>query len=75
LWRAGPPKGIVQGGTRLIRVTGDKLMLIAKFRIWDPIKPLVNFRRCFIFCAAECPERLDLKNMLYDKMMAFLLTM
>jgi hypothetical protein len=47
-------KRVFQGGTRLLWVTGDKLMLVSKFRIWDPIKPLVNFRKCFIFCAAEC---------------------
>jgi hypothetical protein len=78
LWRAGPPKGILQGGTRLLWVTGDKLMLVSKFRIWDPIKPLVNFRKCFTFYAAECPDSLDLKDrkyMLYDEMMAFLVTM
>ena len=74
LWRAGPPKGVFQGGARLLW----SLMLISKFRIWDLIKPLVNFRKCFIFCAAECPESLDLKDrkyMLYDEMMAFLVIM
>lgn len=78
LWRAGPPKGIFQGGTRLLWVTGDKLMLVSKFRIWNPIKPLVNFRKCFTFYAAECSDSLDLKDrkyMLYDEMMAFLVTM
>ena len=45
------------GGTR------DKLRLLSKFRIRGPIKPLVNFHKCFIFCAAECPESLDLNKL------------
>jgi hypothetical protein len=31
---SGPPKGILQGRTRLLWGTGDKLRLLSKFRIW-----------------------------------------
>jgi len=39
----GPPREILQGGTRLFRGTGDRLRLLSKLRIWGPIKSLVNF--------------------------------
>ena len=73
-----PPKEISQGGTRLLCGTGDKFRFLLKFRIWGPIKPLVNFYRCFIFYAAKNLESLDLKYRkytLYNEMMAFLVTM
>ena len=50
----GPPREILQGGTRLLWDPGDRLRLPSKLRIWGSIKPLVNFHRCFISCAAEC---------------------
>jgi hypothetical protein len=49
----GPPREILQGGTRLLWGPGDRLRLPSKLRIWGSIKPLVNFHKCFISCAAE----------------------
>jgi hypothetical protein len=53
---AGPPREIMQGGTRIFWGPGDRLRLISKLRILGSIKPLVNFHKCFISCAAECPD-------------------
>ena len=47
---AGPPREILHGGTRLLWGHGDRLMFLSKLRIWGPIKPLVYFRKCFIYC-------------------------
>ena len=41
-------------------VASDRLRLLSKLRIWGLIKPLVNFHRCFISCAAECPDNYTL---------------
>ena len=54
----GPPREIMQGGTRLLWDPGDSLRLLSKLRIWASIKPLVNFHKCFISCAAECPDNI-----------------
>ena len=37
----GPPREILQGGTKLLWGPGDRLRLFSKLRIWGPIKPLV----------------------------------
>ena len=77
LWPEGPPKGILQCGTRPLWVSVDKLMLISKFRIWGPIKALVSFHKCLFFLCSRMSKSLDLKDrkyMLYDEMMAFLVT-
>jgi hypothetical protein len=49
----GPPREILQGGTRLLWGPRDRLRFISKLRIWGPIKPLVHFHECLISCAAE----------------------
>jgi hypothetical protein len=49
-----------QGGTRLLSGPGDRLGLLSKLRIWSPIKPLVNFHKCFISCTAECPDNISI---------------
>ena len=36
----------------------DRLKLLSKLRILGPIKPLVYFNKCFISCAAECPDNI-----------------
>ena len=67
LWREGPTKGIVQGGTRLIWVTGDQLMLISKFRIWSPKKHWKTFIDAYFLCNRMSrkfgPERPEIKNL------------
>jgi hypothetical protein len=57
LW-AGPPREFLQGETRLLWGPGDRSRLSYKSSIWGPIKPLVAFQNCFIFCAAECPDNI-----------------
>ena len=57
---AGPPREIMQGGTRILWGPGDRLRLISKLRILGSIKPLVNFHKCFISCAAECSDNIYL---------------
>ena len=47
---AGPPREILHGETRLLWGHGDRLMFLSKLRIWGPIKPLVYFRKWFIYC-------------------------
>jgi hypothetical protein len=42
---AGPPRELLQGGTRLLWGPGDRLILFSKLRIYCPIKPLVNFHK------------------------------
>jgi hypothetical protein len=54
----GSPREILQDGTRLLWGHGDRLRLPSKLRIWGSIKPLVNFHKCFISCAAECPDNI-----------------
>jgi hypothetical protein len=39
----GPPREILQGGTRLLWGPRDRLRLPSKLRILGSIKPLVNF--------------------------------
>ena len=58
LFLALPPREILLGGTRLFWGPGDRLRRLSKLRIWDPIKPLVNFKKCFTPCAAECPDKI-----------------
>ena len=55
---AGLPREMKQGGTRLLLGPGDRLRLLSKLRIWGPIKPLINFHKCFISCAEECPDNI-----------------
>ena len=59
----GPPREIWQGGTTLLGVPGDRLRFFSKLRIWGPIKPLVNFHKCFIFntkgCVLACAQYSD----------------
>ena len=43
---------------RLLWGPWDSLRLLSRLRIWAPIKPRVNFHRCFISCAAECPDNI-----------------
>ena len=40
----------------------DRLRLPSKLRIWGSIKPLVNFHKCLISCATECPDNIYLKQ-------------
>jgi len=54
----GTSREILQVGTRLFWGPGDMLRLLSKLRIWGPIKPLVNVHKCFISCAAECPDNI-----------------
>jgi hypothetical protein len=41
---SGPPREILQSGTRLLWGLWDKLRLLSKLRIWGQIKPRVNFQ-------------------------------
>ena len=54
----GPLRKILQGRTRLLWDPRDRLRLPSKLRIRGSIKPLVNFHKCFISCAAECPDNI-----------------
>ena len=38
-----------------------------KLRILGPIKPLINFHKCFISCAAECPDNISKNSWTYPK--------
>ena len=51
-----PPREILHVGKRL--GWGPGYRLLSKFRIWGPIKPLVDFHKFFISCAAECPHNI-----------------
>ena len=57
---SGLPREILQGWTRLLCDPGNRLIFLSKLRILGPIKPLVNFQKCFISCAAECPDKITL---------------
>ena len=59
LRQSGPPREILQGRTRLLWVSEDGLRLLSNLRIWGPIKPLVNFHKCFISCAADSPDNIS----------------
>ena len=62
-FNAGPPREILQGGTRLLlesRRQAETSLKIEDLRY--TIKPLVNFHKCFISCTVECPD-----NILYTK--------
>ena len=36
----------------------DRLRLLSKYKIWGQMNPLVNFDKCFISCAAKCPDNI-----------------
>ena len=36
----------------------DRLRLLSKYKIWGQMNPLVNFHKCFISCAAKCPDNI-----------------
>ena len=56
--QTGPPREILQGGTRLLWGLADRTRLLSKLRILGPIKPLVKFHKYIISCAAECPDNI-----------------
>ena len=57
-WGSGPPREIMQGGTRLLWGPRDRLRFLSKLSIWGPIKQLVYFHICLISCALECPDNI-----------------
>jgi hypothetical protein len=46
------------GGTRLLWDPRDRLRFLSKLKIWGAIKPLVNFHKCIISSAVECPDNI-----------------
>ena len=44
----GPPRELMQGGTRLLCHPVDRQRLLSKWRIWGPTQPLLSFHKCFI---------------------------
>lgn len=47
-----------KGETRLLQGLRFMLRFLSELRFSDPIKPLVSFHECFIFCAIGCLDNM-----------------